>query len=208
MNDILKIPDDVWEGRCQWCFHRVSDENRAIPYSWTYQCFHQKDLPCRIISICRCDDIPGECKSFTPHHIYGICMTCRHDNYFHEGFCTRDEQPNKRQVFIGQGYQNEPYYGCHRLSTCDAYEPNPIWFETMRKQALEGKIPRNFNPETMEPVGEGFEETQAAIRAWKDADLAYAKDRERAEKEKRRRLAEKIAADTNQVVGQTAMDLG
>ena len=208
MIDILRIPDDVWEGRCQWCIHRTGDENRTVPRFWTVSGAHAKDIPCRIMGICRCDEIPGECKSFSPNHIYGICATCEYDNVFHEGFCLHDGQPDRRQVYIGQGYRNEAYWGVHRLSTCSAYSPDPEWIDAMRREAAEGKIPRNFNPETMKPVGEGFEETKAAIRAWEDADLAYAKDRERAEAEKRRRLAEKIAADTNQVVGQTSMDLG
>jgi len=207
MSDFCRIPDDVWEGRCKWCIHKNLDENRMVPNVWLYSSAHDKDRPCRIMGTSRPDEIPGECKNFSPNYIFGICATCRFDNCFHEGFCTRSEQPNKRQVYIGQGYAKEAYWGVHRLSTCDAYEPDPSWTHTMRKQALEGKIPRNFNPETMEPIGEGFEETKAAIRAWADADLEHAREKERAEAEKRRRLAERIAEDTNQVVGQMAMDL-
>lgn len=208
MNDRCEIPGDVWEGRCQWCVHRQGSENRAIPKAWIGRYQHDKDRPCRIMGISRPGEIEGECKNFAPHQIYGICKTCRHNNCFHEGYCLHDGQPNKRQVYIGQSAYNHKanYWQVHELSTCDAYEPDAYWFETMRRQALEGKIPRNFNPVTMAPVGEGFAETKAAIQAWTDADLAYSMDKERAEAEKRRRMAERIAADTNQLVGQMTMD--
>jgi len=201
-NGNYKIPDDVWEGRCRWCIHRVADENKAFPKEHVWKSFYDKDRPCRIMSICRPDEIEGECKNFAPNWIFGICMTCEHDNCLHGGFCFADEQPNYRQVYIGEGYQNEAYYGVHRLSTCDNYSPDPAWFDTMRRQAAEGKIPRNFNPETMKPIGEGFAETKDAIRAWESAEKAYQKEQERKEAARLRKLAEDTAKATGQVAGQ------
>jgi len=202
MSDILRIPDDVWEGRCQWCIHRTGDENRTVPRFWTVSGAHAKDIPCRIMGICRCDEIPGECKSFSPNHIYGICATCRFNNSFHEGFCTRDGQPNKRQVYIGQGYAKEAYWGVHRLSTCDNYSPDPMWIDTMRRQAAEGRIPRNFNPETMKPIGEGFAETKAAMAAWESAEEALKREKASLEAARMRKLAEDTAKATGQIAGQ------
>jgi hypothetical protein len=200
-----RIPDDVWEGRCRWCVHRVAEQNKAFTQDMVWKSFYDKEKPCRIISICRADEIEGECGSFTPNHIYGICMTCKHDNYFHEGFCEAEERPNYRQVYIGQGYQNEAYYGGHRLSTCDNYSPAPMWIDTMRRQAAEGRIPRNFNPETMKPIGDGFAETKDAIRAWENAEEAYRKEHERKEAARLRKLAEDTAKATGQVTGQMTM---
>lgn len=201
-----EIPQDVWENRCRWCIHRQAEENRPVTKQ---EIWRGRELPCRIMGIAQCDEVDGECLDFAPNQIYGICKTCEHNNSFHPGYCLRDEQPNKRQVFIGhRAYTHKPdYWHVHELSTCDAYSPSVFWIETMRRQALEGKIPRNFNPATMKPVGEGLEETKAAIRAWSDADLAHAKDVEAREAEQKRRLAERIAADTNQIVGQMTMDL-
>lgn len=205
MSDYV-IPDDVWEGRCRWCIHRTAEENRKIPRAWIYQYRHDRDKPCRILGVAHPDEIPGECKSFAPNEIYGICATCEHDNSFHEGFCLHDGQPNKRQVYIGQGYQNEAYWGVHRLSTCDAYTPDPAWFDTMRRQAAEGRIPRNFNPETMKPIGDGFEETKAALAAWESAENAIRQEKERHEAERMRKLAEDTAKATGQIAGQMAME--
>lgn len=207
MDDCYEIPDDVWEERCQWCIHRTGNENRKIPKAWAFRYQHDKDKPCRIMGIAKMDEIPGECRSFAPNKIYGICMTCEHDNCFHEGFCLHDGQPNKRQVYIGQGYQNEAYYGVHRLSTCDAYTPSPFWFDTMRRQAAEGKIPRNFNPETMEPIGKGFgfEKTMHAIDAWERVENELKRENERREAARMRKLAEETAKASGQIAGQISM---
>ena len=208
MGAIYEIPDDVWEGRCQWCRHRQGNENRKIPGAWLGMYAHDKDLPCRIMSVSRPNDILGECRSFAPNHIYGICATCKHDSIFGEDHCDRDEQPNKRQVFIGQGYQNEAYWGVHCLSTCDNYEPDSDWFDIMRREAAEGKIPKNFNPETMQPVGEGFEETVAAIAAWEKVEDGLNREKAREEAAMEQKFAEALARANGQVVGQTEMDLG
>lgn len=208
MTTIYEIPDDVWEGRCQWCVHRQGNENRKIPAAWMWRYCHDQDKPCRIMSVSRPNDIPGECRSFAPNHIFGICATCKHDSSFGEDHCDRDGQPNKRQVFIGQGYQDEAYWGVHRLSTCDGYEPDSDWFDIMRREAAEGKIPRNFNPETMQPIGDGFEETKAALTAWEKFEEDLNREREQKEAERRRKKAERIAEETGQIPGQTVMDLG
>lgn len=133
----MKIPDDVFETRCRYCMHgRPEGGNKDIPEAWIFAQSHRKDLSC---------------------NIFGICYTCEHNNSFCAGFCTRAKQPNKRQIFIGNGglggAAKPDYWKEHVLSTCDAYSPSHNWIDIMQKQAAEGKIPRNFDPETMKPIG-------------------------------------------------------
>lgn len=189
----MKIPDDVFESRCRYCMHgRPEGGNQDIPEEWIYTQFHRKDLSCKIFGICGCDRIPGECTSFAPNFIFGICYTCEHNNSFHEGFCTRKEQPNKRQIFIGNGglggaYQPN-YWTEHVLSTCDAYRPSSYWMDTMKKQAAEGKIPRNFDPETMKAIGPAMNNDTA--QRWVEIDRQRAAENEAKRKaEEERRLA-------------------
>ena len=84
--------------------------------------------------------------------------------------------------------------------------PDPAWFDTMRRQAAEGRIPRNFNPETMKPIGDGFEETKAALAVWESAENAIRQEKERQEAERMRKLAEDTAKATGQIAGQMAME--
>ena len=73
----------------------------------------------------------------------------------------------------------------------------------MLKEAAEGRIPKNFDPETMEPIGE--HERNEAAEKW--AEVLAEKDRE--EEAKRREYAEKQeleeAARTGQLPGQVSI---
>lgn len=205
--EIMRIPDDVWENRCQWCRHRnlLVKENRDVE-SWEPLCTHRptrETIPCNIMSVCRPGDIPGECKSFAPNHIYGICYTCKWDNIFHEpSYCLFSDNPEARPVYAGNSY-GAKYFKEHYLCTCESYSPNPTWIPWMLKEAAEGRIPKNFDPETMEPIGE--HERNEAAEKW--AEVLAEKDRE--EEAKRREYAEKQeleeAARTGQLPGQVSI---
>ena len=202
----VQIPEDVFEGRCRWCVHRQLDENKPFDKSMIYRSWYSKEnVPCRIYGIARCNDLPGECMSFAPNQIYGICKTCEYNNSFHEGYCTRDEQPNKRQVYIGhKAYTYKAdYWQTHELSTCDGYAPSHFWIDTMKQQAAEGKIPRNFDPETMKMI-EPHQENQMAAK-WEEIDRLR---KEEAEREKRRKEQEKMRAAAEageQIPGQVSI---
>ena len=190
----MKIPDDVFETRCRYCMHgRPEGGNKDIPEAWIFAQSHRKDLSCNIFGIYGCDRIPGECTSFSPNHIFGICYTCEHDNTFHAGFCTKEKQPNKRQIFIGNGglggAAKPEYWNTHVLSTCDAYRPSHYCIDIMRRQAAEGRIPRNFDPETMKPIGQAMNNETAeqwdAIDRKRAEEAAAKEERKQAEQMER-----------------------
>lgn len=120
------IPEDVWKTRCRYCGHRNAEKNVPIPASVVWRYAYEKVLPCRILTVARPNDRPGECMSFTPiHNLYGICATCKHDNCFMEGYCKKADHAEQRRVYWGKTYNNDKpdYWGRHRLSVCDDYEP-------------------------------------------------------------------------------------
>lgn len=120
---VKQIPEDVWENRCQICIHKRGAKNVPCDLSVVWRSCYDKLIPCRIISIAHCCDIPGECKSFAPRmDVYGICKTCKHSNHFHEGFCMKDGHAPEHQIYIGQDYGKECYR--HDLCGCDDYEPD------------------------------------------------------------------------------------
>lgn len=152
----MKIPDDVYLSRCQYCRHgRPDKENKEIPddhlfsHSWT------KDAPCEIIGISRCCKVPGECLSFYPNPMFGICQYCAFNNIFHDGYCIFPSGPiNKRRVFLGWGgggYKND-YWGEHVLSTCDHYQVSEYWKDIIMREVLNGRSPANFDPSTWEAL--------------------------------------------------------
>ena len=129
METVFVIPDDVWENRCAYCVHKNASENVRIPLWAVHKPQYEEIVPCRIMAIARTQDRPGECMSFSPRMtICGICETCRYNNIFHDGFCIKEDHSDQRRVFYGQDYggdeRNRDYYGRHRLSVCDDYEPD------------------------------------------------------------------------------------
>lgn len=170
----MKIPDDVFDTRCRYCIHgKQGVENVDIPPGWIWSSYHEKDRPCQIFGISRFNEIPGECESFNPNYIFGICLTCEHNSCFTPGFCRRRSQPNKRKLYIGCGVlapstPRPDYWRDHILSTCDAYHVSAYWMDTIRRQAAEGRIPRNFDPETMKPIGKAARNETA--EKWAEID--------------------------------------
>lgn len=126
---VFTIPDDVWETRCQLCRHKNAEKNVPIPL-WAVHSPHYSDVvPCLIMGVCRPNEMSGECMSFAPRiDCYGICGSCKHDNYFHEGFCMKENHGPERRVYYGQTYGGDEkkldYWGRHYLSVCDDYKPD------------------------------------------------------------------------------------
>lgn len=184
----MKIPDQVFETRCRYCFHgRPEAGNQDIPESWLYQQCHRKDLPCNIMGISRpARTIEGECESFYPNVIFGICAYCAFNSQFIEPtYCKLDERPNYRPVYLGVTYGAERRaYDVHSLCTCDKYRPDSYWIDHMRRDAAQGRAPQNFDPETMEPIGR-IEESKVAAEYW-----ATLTRKARAEEEAARRARE------------------
>ena len=122
--DAYRIPENIWENRCKYCIHKQGEKNLPIPKSEVYR--PRIELPCRIIAIAQPGKrMPNECFSFAPANVYGICATCKHDNSFCDGWCMKKDHKEERRVFYGITYNNSKpdYWGRHRLSVCDDYEP-------------------------------------------------------------------------------------
>ena len=109
----MKIPDDVFENRCRWCrFYEPGRENIDVPEGRTFSNWSSQNAPCRIFGICGCNKIPGECTSFQPRAMFGICQYCQYSNHFRKdsGFCTHPEGPeNKRMVFLSDQRNRDGY---------------------------------------------------------------------------------------------------
>lgn len=151
----MKIPDDVFRNRCAWCIHRnPGRDNIEIQDREMYLHSIREKTPCLIIGVCRPNRIEGECESFYPMHIYGICYTCAHYNNFFEDTdcCTLYERPNRHRVYAGDrgGVQAA-------LFTCDRYTPSKRKEDFMIRDAAAGRAPAIFDPYTMERIGENVE---------------------------------------------------
>lgn len=162
--DEIFIPEDVFENRCRWCRQgRTENGNPGIPKKHLFSARWHHTFPCNIMGIEQSDKVPGECLSFSPNYIYGICDTCLHSNMFSEGFCLRCDGPsNKRIVFLGVIHNGDDYW-THTRSTCDHYIVNPKLKDLILKDVLRGKSPANFDPDTWKPL-EIIEGSQAAAQ--------------------------------------------
>ena len=161
----MKIPDDVFETRCPYCIHgQTRAGNKDIPEAWVFQIYHIKDLSCRVMGIAKYERIPGECETFQPNDIFGICLTCMHFNSYQETTgCVLDDHPNRRCVYVVNSYGKSTYANIGY--TCDNFEVKPYLTERMVSEAAAGRIPQNFDPETMEPIGR-LEESKGAAEHW------------------------------------------
>lgn len=149
----MKIPDDVFDNRCRWCVHgRVNNGNDEVPGRLLYKSSYHDKLPCNIMGIAKCEKVAGECLSFSPNWMFGICKTCVSNNMFHDGFCTRANGPqNKRLVFLGSDLTKDGYYQ-HERSACDRYKVDERLKGFIMENVLAGKAPTNFDPDTWDPL--------------------------------------------------------
>lgn len=110
----------------------------------------------------------------------GICGMCEYFNGFHTEseypngiYCTHPKGPeNRRNVMphINAGYGREVTSFNYTYFTCDRYKVDHSWKETLKREALEGKIPKNFDPDTFEPLEymEGV-----PVEAWEKSQQEY-----------------------------------
>lgn len=176
-----EIPGNIWETDCKYCCFRDSEENfkyRSRP--------NRQERPCKIERYSgNCgiwDKESGElktehevykehCGSVRPTEGFGICATCHYHNSFADDteYCTHSEGPlNRRNTmpWVHAGYSNKVTSFDYTYFTCDRYKvDNHQWGmgkDGLIKRALEGRIPMNFNPDTMQPLeymgGEPIEE--------------------------------------------------
>ena len=129
---VYTIPNDVWENRCQICVHKNAEENRPIPLWAVHKYQYDNIIPCRIMSISRPNDRPGECMSFAPvYGLDGICESCYYNNMFVDGFCMKEDHAPQRRVYFGGDYGGDErkldYYGRHRFCVCDDYKRDSIF---------------------------------------------------------------------------------
>ena len=79
---------------------------------------------------------------------------------------------NRRNVMphINAGYGREVTSFNYTYFTCDRYKVDHSWKETLKREALEGKIPKNFDPDTFEPLEymEGV-----PVEAWEKSQQEY-----------------------------------
>jgi len=127
---VYTIPQDVWETRCRICTHKHGAENIPVPLWAVHMYRYEALIPCKIMSISRPNDRPGECMSFRPKifKVKGICESCVYNNQFAEGFCTKKDHAEQHRVYWGGHFggdaRNIDYWGRHTLSVCDDYEPH------------------------------------------------------------------------------------
>ena len=180
----MKIPDDVYEGRCRYCIQYTGEENGEIPDEKVFVPYYSRKAACRILGIAQCSKVPGECLSFAPEPIFGICQYCEHSNAFAEGYCTVPRGPKeKRRVYLGWG-NGDGYYADHALFTCDKYKVSSFWKDLILAGALKGRGPTCFDPETWEPLQKPEGTPQAA--EW---ERLREKEREKLREERKKKAA-------------------
>lgn len=179
----MKIPDDVFESRCRWCIHgRPENENLDVPGERLFSSRYHDRFPCNIQGICQSDKVPGECLSFHPNWIFGICGTCAWSNQFHDGFCTLLSGPvNKRAVYLGNTFGHDGGYWDHYRSTCDRYKVKESLKDLIMRDVLRGRSPANFDPDTWDPLAQ-IEGTLAAAQ-WKKMQEEACRAAEKAQQE-------------------------
>lgn len=157
MESKSNIPQKIWETDCKYCIFRGKEENTKNS---------KYDCPCRLNEY---EDrykvfvngkwISGNtynkdhCHSFKPVEHFGLCSRCKYFNRFMDkvAYCTHRDRPhNRRNVY--PDITPDGYADCWNYTrcTCDRYEVAEDWKRILLLEALAGRIPKNFNPETWE----------------------------------------------------------
>ena len=173
MDNNRKIPQDIWEKDCKYCTFRCSEENFAYGSGK-----NKYDTPCKIgkfkgdtfhwneetkaFDLTDHEVYTEHCGSCRPTECFGICGRCEYFNGFHEEsefpngiYCLHPQGPlNRRNSMphINAGYGKEITHWNYVYFTCDRYKVDHYWKDTLKRQALQGRIPKNFNPDTFEPL--------------------------------------------------------
>lgn len=157
-----KIPDDIYNNRCQYCIHFIEDkENREIQRHEIWRC-SDNPCPCKIQSIAQYkhqehdedwrefwyvpyDD--GECRSFTPLYGYPICYYCEYHNSFmkEQEYCTITPK-NRRIAVIGNQYGGEHWQYAYMI--CDKWKLDSSWRKRALEKVARGRLPAIFDPNT------------------------------------------------------------
>lgn len=187
-----RIPNNIWGADCRYCRFRCAEEN------FEYGSRGKYETPCKIHCYNgKCgiwDSEAGEyktehevhkehCGSVRPTECFGVCATCHYFNGFHKDtedenaiYCTRIDGPvNRRNTmpWVHAGYSQKITSFDYSYFTCDKYKIDSDYTERLIKMALEGRIPMNFNPDTMQQLeymaGEPIEEWKSRQQAYKDS---------------------------------------
>lgn len=176
MDTNKKIPQEIWETDCKYCMFRGMGEN-IIPSN-------KYKRPCEIMMIAHIEN--GHCCKCKPVEGFGICATCEYFNGFHDNvkdknaiYCTLIDGPvNRRNTMphINAGYGKEVTHFRYSYFTCDRYMVNRgpyMGKDRLLDLALKGRIPKNFDPETFEPLermaGVPIEQWQARQQVYEDS---------------------------------------
>lgn len=207
MDNNRMIPQDIWEKDCKYCTFRSGEEN------FEYGSRGANEQPCKIgkykgncriwnektkkFDLTEHEAHKDHCPSCRPCEGFGICGTCEYFNGFHDNvedknaiYCTLIDGPvNRRNSMphINAGYGKEITHWNYVYFTCDRYKVDGYWKNTLKKQALEGRIPKNFNPDTFEPLEyiEGV-----PIEVWEAEQQEY--ENNKPENVKKRKLQDAI----------------
>lgn len=196
-----KIPDEIYENRCRYCFHFCKDgENRDFDQKEEYS--YSAKLPCRIHSIAgyshqeRVEDgtprgsyekivyTDGECRSFVPHLSYpGICKSCTYHNCFIEGYCTTIKGDDYRRAFLVNGYGNKAYES--DFYTCSKWKISERAKDYFLSDMVLERVPLIIDPKTFKLIAP--HKISDAAKEW-----AVIRDKKMAEVEQKSKEQETI----------------
>lgn len=210
MEDKKMIPTNIWETDCKYCTFRESEENFEYGSKGKYETpcrIHKYAGNCRIwneatrdFDLTEHEAHKEHCPSCRPNEGFGICATCEYFNGFHDRvedetaiYCTLIDGPvNRRNTMphINAGYSKEITHFHYSYFTCDKYTVNRgpyMGKDRLLDLAVKGKIPKNFDPDTFEPLecAEGV-----PIKEWQERQQEHEKNKP--ENVKKRTLKEQI----------------